>query len=143
MKINFMPVLTVAVVLSITAGCGITEKIQNSIATENSNTAVNAGSTAGDLQANKDKAAHSETHSNGNGIGIAECDEVYDLLMEGITPKEDESYVSKAGREFLSDQIRQSFRDSIKNEKDQERLRQKCVQYLDQLKKHNAEEPTI
>lgn len=73
-------------------------------------------------------------------IGIPQCDEVFDMLTEQIKPQEDETYISKATKEFYLNKIRESFRESIKNEKDRDKLAENCTQYLEQLKKHKAEE---
>lgn len=73
-------------------------------------------------------------------IGIPECDEVFEMLTEQMKPKEDESYITKATRQTILNGIRDSLKQSIKNENDKDKLTQNCKKYLEQLKKYKAEE---
>ncbi len=80
------------------------------------------------------------TTLNEEKIGIPECDEVFEMLTEQMKPKEDESHITKATRQTILNSIRDSFKSSIKNENDKEKLTQTCKKYLKQLRKYKAEE---
>ncbi len=129
-------IFAVSLIFVIGSGCGITERIQKTLGTNSAET--NSGARANQTDAGNIEIT--ETNPDGEKIGIAECDEVFELLTEGMKPKEDDTYVTKATREFYLNKIRESFRESIKTEKDREKLQKNCAQYLEQLKKYKAEE---
>ncbi len=132
-------IFAVSILFLFILGCGITESIKKSIGgeqTANTSTSTKP-SGANDTPENTDTTENTPDEEK---IGIPECDEVFEMLTEQMKPKEDESYITKATRQTILNGIRDSFKQSIKNENDKDKLTQNCKKYLEQLKKYKAEE---
>lgn len=136
MKNNTVLIFAVLVIFTFVLGCGITERLKKSVGEEQTNTNTSTPPPT-DLP---EKTETNTITPDGEKIGIPQCDAVFDMLTEQMKPKEDETYTSKAAKEFYLNKIRESFRESIKNEKDRDKLAENCTQLLEQLKKHKAEE---
>lgn len=73
-------------------------------------------------------------------IGIPECDEVVDFFAEQAK-SEDDNFATKAAREYALNAIRESFKQSIEeNKNDKDRMARECRKFKDQLDKYKAGE---
>lgn len=81
-----------------------------------------------------------ESTVGGTTTGVAECDELLDMISESSKNQNDD-YVSKATREFFLNRIRDSVKESIeKNKDDQAKMAKNCADFKNQLTKFKAEE---
>lgn len=141
MKNKTILIFAVSIIFLFVLGCGITDRIKRSVGGKQVNT--NSGSVAPSKTVGSDSPANTDTADvtpDSEKIGIPECDEVFDMITEQMKPKEDDTYISKATKDFYLSKIRESFREGIKNEKDRDKLTDNCKKYLEQLKKYKAEE---
>jgi hypothetical protein len=73
-------------------------------------------------------------------IGVAECDEVMDMLTAELNNPED-SFVTKAGKGFVLNKIKDSIKQSVvDNQNDKTKLAKDCSDFKKQLVKYKAEE---
>ena len=140
MKNKTILIFAVSIIFLFALGCGITDSIKRSVGVGDTNTNSTATTKPTGENDTPENTEISETTPDEEKIGIPECDEVFEMLTEQMKPKEDESYITKATRQTILNSIRDSFKESIKNEKDKEKLTQNCTKYLEQLKKYKAEE---
>ncbi len=81
-----------------------------------------------------------ESTVGGTTTGVAQCDELLDMISESSKNQNDD-YVSKATREFFLNRIRDSVRKSIEENKgDEEKMAKNCADYKRQLEKFKADE---
>ena len=127
MKNKFVLLLTLAILFVSILGCSYYNPLEGS-----SNSAVNDNRTL------SDKAIDSTIGEE--KIGIPECDEVFDFFAEQTKAKDDD-FVSKAAREYALNTIRESFKQSIEENKgDPAKLAKECKEFKTQLDKYKAEE---
>ena len=129
MKNGFTAILSLFLLLSISLGCGLVDRIQES-ATGPS--ASNANKTI------TDKAV--DTTVGESEIGVPECDEVMDMLTaEANNP--DDNFVTKAVKATFLNRIKDSIRESVeKNKSDKVELAKNCREFKAQLIKFKAEQ---
>ena len=73
-------------------------------------------------------------------IGVPECDEVLDELAEQMRSADD-NYITKATKGYILNKIRESVRESIKeNQNDKIKMAKECRDFKLQLDKQLAEE---
>jgi hypothetical protein len=115
-------------------GCGLIERA------ENNNKAANQTNANGGA-ANKtltDTAI--ETAVGGEKIGVPECDELLERLAQ-ISESPDDSYVTKAARQFALSKIRENVRRSFEeNKNDKTKMAKDCREYRAQLDKYKTQE---
>jgi hypothetical protein len=128
MKNKFVFVISLAILLISVLGC----RFYNPLAGSSDNSANSSNKTL------SDKAIDSTV--GGEKIGIPECDEVVDFFSEQAKSPDD-NFVTKATREYFFNSIRESFKQSIEeNKNDKEKMAKECRKYKDQLDKFKAEE---
>lgn len=128
MKNGFTAIISLFLLLSIGLGCGLVDRIQESATgpASNSNKTIT------------DKAV--DTTVGESKIGVAECDEVVDMLAaEANNP--DDNFVTKAVKATFLNRIRDSIRESVeKNKNDKAELAKNCREFKTQLLKYKAEQ---
>lgn len=73
-------------------------------------------------------------------IGVPECDEIIDFFAEQAK-SEDDDFVTKAARGYAMNKIRESFRQSIEENKgDTVKMAKECKDFKRQLDKYKAED---
>lgn len=73
-------------------------------------------------------------------IGVPECDEVVDMLTD-YANNPDDNFVVKAGKALFVNQIRESIKKSVEeNKSDKVELAKNCKQFKVELEKYKAEE---
>ena len=73
-------------------------------------------------------------------IGVAECDEVMNMLTAELN-NPDDSFVTKAGKGFVLNKIKDSIKQSVEENKgDKTKLAKDCSDFKKQLVKYKAEE---
>lgn len=130
MKNRITAITALSFILTVGLGCGIVDRIQES--TTGSNTVTNSNKTLGD------KAV--DTAVGESKIGVPECDEVMDMLAaEANNP--DDGYVVKAIKATFLNNIRESIRKSVEeNKNDKAELAKNCREFKAQLIKFKAEQ---
>ncbi len=123
--------ISTIIVLLIGLGCGMLERVQKSVTgseTSNSNKTLS------------DKAV--DTAVSGEKIGVAECDEVVDMLTE-YANNPDDNFIVKAGKAMFVNKIRESIKKSVEeNQSDKAELAKNCTEIKSELVKYKAEEET-
>ena len=73
-------------------------------------------------------------------IGVAECDEVMDMLTAELNNPED-NFVTKAGKGFVLNKIKDAIKQSVEENKgDKTKLAKECADFKKQLVKYKADE---
>jgi hypothetical protein len=73
-------------------------------------------------------------------IGVAECDEVMDMLTAELN-NPDDSFITKAGKGFVLNKIKDSIKQSVvDNQNDKTKLAKDCADFKKQLVKYKADE---
>lgn len=73
-------------------------------------------------------------------IGVAECDEVVDMLTAEMN-NPDDNFVVKAGKAMVLNKIKQSIKESVeKNKNDTVEMAKNCKEFKRELDKYKAEE---
>lgn len=73
-------------------------------------------------------------------IGVPECDEIVDFFNDQ-SKSADDDFVTKAAREYAFNTIRESFRESLKENKgDPAAMAKECRRFKIQLDKYKTEE---
>ena len=129
MKNGFTTIFSLLLLLSVSFGCGLVDRIQESAtgpAASNANKTIT------------DKAV--DTTVGESKIGVPECDEVIDMLAaEANNP--DDNFVTKAVKATFLNRIRDSIRESVeKNKSNKEELAKNCREFKAQLIKFKAEQ---
>lgn len=123
-----------AILLTITLGCGSSESI-----VEKAGSGTNGANSNG--ASNKtlgDRAI--ETAVGDEKIGVPECDELMENLAR-LSHSPDDSYVTKAARQYALNKIRESIKTSIEqNKNDKTQMSKECREYRAQLDKFKAED---
>lgn len=142
MKNKTLLIFAVSILLFVVLGCGVGNLIKSSTGSEQTN--VNSSSSEQNKTNPENESSDNEevveTTNKEGKIGVPECDDVFEMLTEQMQPKEDESYITKATRQTILNSMRESFKESIKDEKDRQKLATQCGKYLEQLKKYKTEE---
>lgn len=116
-------------------GCGISERIQNAVSEKPANSSSSSSNSA--TKNATDKVTEDVLREK---TGIPECDEVLDMLADQ-SKGQDENFVSKAAKEVVFNRIRQSLKDSIQqNQNNQANLAQTCKEFKSQLDKYKTEQ---
>ena len=132
---NIFAIFVSGILLFAVLGCGISDRIQNAVSEQQTNTS----STNSSNSANKTTADQVTEDVLREKTGIPECDEVLDMLADQ-SKSPDENFVSKAAKELVFNQIRQSLKESIQqNQNDKEKLAQSCKEFKVQLEKYQTE----
>jgi hypothetical protein len=129
MKNGFTAIFSLFLLLAMSLGCGLVDRIQESAtgpAASNSNKTLT------------DKAV--DTTVGESKIGVPECDEVMDMLTaEANNP--DDNFVTKAVKATFLNRIKDSIRESVeKNQNDKKELAKNCREFKAQLLKYKAEQ---
>lgn len=131
MKNKFALLSVILILLISVLGCSFYNPLSKSSA-DSSNTAVV-----------QDKSLSDKTIDAAVGdekIGVPECDEVVDFFAAESRSKDD-NYLTKATRQYVFNKIREQFKESIKENKDDTaKLAKECKEYKKQLDKYKAEE---
>ena len=107
MKKNFIPAFATAMVLSTVLGCGLFDEAKKTVV-GNDNSASNSNKTL------TDKAV--DVAVGEKKVGIAECDEVIDILAaEANDP--DDNLVTKAIKQTALNQFRDKVKESLEQNK--------------------------
>ena len=127
MKNKFIFSVSLAVLFVSVLGCSFYNPLESS-----------SNSSGGDNRTLSDKAIDS-TIGEGK-IGVPECDEVIDFFADqGKSP--DDDFVTKAARGYALNKIRESFKQSIEENKgDTASMAKECREFKTQLDKYKAEE---
>jgi len=130
MKTNFAIITVFSILLTVTLGCGIFDRVQKVVSgsdnTSNSNKTVS------------DKAV--DTALGEEKIGIAECDEVVDFFNAELNNPEDD-FVTKAVKATVLNKMKESFKKSLEDNKtDKVELAKTCRQFKANLDKYKAEQ---
>ena len=73
-------------------------------------------------------------------IGVPECDEIIDFFV-GQSQSEDDDFVTKAARQYALNKVRESFKQSIEENKgDTAKMAKECRKFKTQLDKYKAED---
>jgi len=127
MKNKFVLLLSLAILFASVLGCSYYNPLQDS-----SNSATNDNRTL------SDKAIDSTVGEE--KIGIPECDEVVDFFADQAKSADDD-FLTKAAREYALNTIRESFKQSIEENKgDKTAMAKECRKFKTQLDKFKAEE---
>lgn len=107
-------------------GCGIGDQVQKAV--------------EGDSNSNKSVSDQVTEDILREKTGVPECDEVINFFADQ-SKNNDESFVSKATKEFVFNKIRQSLKENIeKNQNDKVKMAQSCKEYKAQIDKYLAEQ---
>ncbi len=130
MKNKFNLLIAIVVFTALILGCSFYNPLSGS--SENGNSA-----------ASKDKSFSGEsglTTDEEDKIGIPECDEVIDFFAEQSNSPDD-NFITRGTKGYFFNKIRESFKESIKENKDDKvKMAKECVKYKKQLDKYKAEE---
>lgn len=130
MKNRSTAIIVLAIVLTLGLGCGLVDRIQNE--TIGTNTAANSNKTI------TDKAV--DTTVGEAKIGVAECDEVMDMLAAEANNPED-NFVTKAVKATFLNKIKESIKKSVAdNNSNTTDLAKTCREFKAQLQKFKAEQ---
>ena len=128
MKNKFVFLTSLAILFVSALGCSFYNPLEGS----------SNSSATNDNRTLSDKAIDSTV--GGEKIGVPECDEVFDFFADQAKSADDD-FVTKATREYFFNKIRESFKQSIEENKgDTEKMAKECRKYKDQLDKFKAEE---
>lgn len=110
-------------------GCGLVDRIQKT---------ATGPETANSNKTLTDKAV--DTTVGESKIGVAECDEVMDMLAaEANNP--DDGFVTKAVKATFLNKIRDAIKRSVEeNKNDKAELAKNCLEFKTQLQKYKAEQ---
>jgi hypothetical protein len=124
------------ILLLVVLGCSFYNPLQS----DSTNTASNNTNARATKESNKTLAEKAIDSTVGEEkIGIAECDELLDSISE--QSKNQDDYVTKAGREFFLNRIRESIKKSFEeNKNDPKEMAKNCKDLKKQLDKFRAEE---
>ncbi len=125
MKNKFAITLVCLVLLAVGLGCSSINPLASNDATASNKTLTETGV---------------DTVIGEEKIGVPECDEVLDMLTLEIN-NPDDSFITKAGKSFFLNKIKESVRESIvTNKGDTAKLAKECGNFKKQLVKYKAEE---
>lgn len=128
MKNKTVFVITLSVLLALILGCSYYNPLESS----NSNSSVNDNRTLSEKTI--DSTVGNEK------IGVPECDEVVDFFADQAKST-DEDFVTKAARQYALNKIRESFKQSIEENKgDKKKLAKECRDFKNQLDTFKSEE---
>ncbi len=120
----------ILILLTLILGCSFYNPLS-----ENSDAAKN-----GNLKTSNSTNGSGDSIVAPEKIGIPECDEVIDFFTEQANSPDD-NYVTKAAREYFINKIRESFKQSIEENKgDKVKMAKECRKFKDQLDKYKTEE---
>ncbi len=133
MKNTILATIAIAILLVVGLGCSsINPFAEKSIANKSTNANSNKSLT--------DKAV--DTAVGEQKIGIPECDEVMDLLSAEMN-NPDDGYIVKAGKALVVNQIRDSIKKSIEDNKgDKVAIAKKCTEAKLELEKAKKAQET-
>lgn len=111
-------------------GCGITDKVQKAVGSDNS--AANSNKTltdkAVDITVGEEK------------IGVPECDQIISDIKAQANNTEDD-YVTKAAKQFVINKITESLKKSLEeNKNNPQQLAKDCKDFRAQMDKFKTEE---
>ena len=134
MKTKFCLMLIFLVLLVSVAACRFYNPLKGGSVSENRNSPTSKS----DDKSTPEKTIDSTDDED--KIGIPECDEVIDFFAEQAKSKDD-NYVTKAAREYALNKVRESFKQSIEENKgDPAKMAKECRDFKKQLDKYKAEE---
>jgi len=136
MKNTFITVIIAGVLLLTALGCGITDKVKKSVGGSDNTSNTNPSNT-------KEKSISDKTIDIAVGdekVGVPECDDLLDYFARQ-TEDANDSYVTKATRQYFMNKIRESIKQSIEENKgDKAKMAKECKEYRRELDKFKAEE---
>lgn len=128
MKNKFVLTVSLTVLFISVIGCSFYNPLESST------------NTAPDNRTFSDKAIESTVGNQ--KIGVPECDEIIDFFADQARNPDDD-FVTKAAREFAINKIRESFKQSLEeNKNDKTAMAKDCREFQTQLNKFKAEEKT-
>ena len=135
MKNNFVLLFTLAVLLVSALSCSFYNPLDSgSDATQNKNSQT----TKAKDESFSDKAIDSTFGEE--KIGVPECDEIIDFFADQ-SKSEDDDFVTKAARQYALNKVRESFKQSIEENKgDTAKMAKECREFKTQLDKFKAED---
>lgn len=137
MKNKLSIVLVLAVFMSMVLGCGISDRIQKAVEGDSKSTKSGNSTSKGD-ESLTDKAIDSV--ADGETTGIAECDEVIQII-EDQTKNAEDGWGAKAMYGFIFAQIKKSIKESVeKNKDDKAKVIDNCREFKKQVEKALAEQ---
>jgi len=126
-KLNILIVFSVLIISVL--GCSFYNPLSDSADSANSQTSQN--------KSWSDQAVDST--GGEEKIGIPECDEVIEFFADQ-SKSEDENFVTKAARGYAMSKIRESFRQSIEENKgDTAKMAKECREFKVQLDKYKPD----
>ncbi len=134
MKNNFVLLFTFTVLLISALSCSFYNPLESrSDAPKNKNSQT----TKSEDESLSDKAINSTVGEE--KIGVPECDEIIDFFADQ-SKSEDDDFVTKAARQYALNKVRESFRQSIEENKgDTAKMAKECRKFKMQLDKYKAE----
>jgi len=129
MKKTFVTSISCAILLLCILGCGLVDRVQKSVTgSENTNSNKTLADKGVDTVVGEEK------------IGVAECDEVVDMLTAEMNNPED-NFVVKAGKAMVLNKIKQSIKESVeKNKNDKVEMAKNCKEFKKELDKYKVDE---
>ncbi len=131
--------IVVSLLLVCVSGCGLVSRMQKTVSeSDRSKPSGNSQILETKDKSLTDKAI--ETTVGDEKIGVPECDDLIEYFAEQ-SKTEDENYLTKATRQYFMNKIRESFKQSIEENKgDKVKMAKECKDYRRQLDKFKAEE---
>ena len=135
MKNKFVFIIAVSTLLISVLSCRFYNPLQDS---SNSSTGANSESSNSEDKSLAEKAI--DTSVGEEKIGVPECDELLNFFADQ-SKSDDESYITKAFREYYLNTIREELKKSIEeNKNDPKKMGKECKKLKIQLDKFKAEE---
>jgi hypothetical protein len=130
MKNKIIVPVVLLILLTIALGCGAFDSVEKPLNRANSNVAAN--------KTLADQAI--ETAVGVEKIGVPECDDLLESLAE-FSNSPDDSYVTKAARQYALNKIRENIKRSVEeNKNDKTQMAKECKEYRAQLEKFKTQE---
>lgn len=127
MKNNFLIYAILLFVIIACTNCGVSDRVQKAVTGADNSNSSNVSN-----KAIVDRAI--DTAIGGEKIGVKECDELYDYVAELVTKSEDESFATKAARQYFLNRIREKIKASIEqNKNDKAQMAKDCKDYRRQI----------
>ncbi|MDQ3750174.1 MAG: hypothetical protein M3367_14360 [Acidobacteriota bacterium] len=135
MKNNFVLLFTFTALLISALSCSFYNPLESPSDTPKNK---NSQTTKPEDESLSDKAIDSTVGEE--KIGVPECDEIIDFFADQ-SKSEDDNFVAKAAREYALNKVRESFRQSIEENKgNTAKMAKECKEFKTQLDKFKAED---
>lgn len=135
MKNKFVLLLTFTVLLISALSCSFYNPLESR---SNAPTNNDSRTPTSENESLSDKAINSTVGEE--KIGVPECDAIIDFFADQST-SEDDDFVTKAARQYALNKVRESFKQSIEENKgDTAKMAKECREFKTQLDKFKAED---